>query len=198
MRMTHVSAGLIATQMLTSVAPSCAAASARNGALKPSASVPVAAAAAPTTNLRRERRWPFPKIIFFMALSSRPAGGAIGRAAGAVAGGLMHRFADALVSAAAADVGHRLVDIGVGRLRLFLQERGGGHDLAGLAIAALRHVDCGPGLLHRMRGIGREALDRDDLVARLHGGERDRARSLHLAIDVHRAGAALRNTAAVF
>src|SRR3954467_2861482 len=138
MRMTQVSFGLMATQMFTSVAPFCAAAWARNGALKPSANVPAVAAAAPTTNLRRERRWPFPKIIFFMALSSRPAGGAIGCAAGAVAGGLMHRFADALVGAAAADVGHRLIDVGVGRLRLFLQKCGGGHDLAGLAIAPLR------------------------------------------------------------
>src|SRR4051794_10043388 len=134
MRTTQVSSGLMATQMFTSVAPFCAAASVRNGALKPSANVPEAAAAAPTTNLRRERRWAVPKIIFFMALSSRPASGAIGRAAGAVAGRLMHRLADALIGAAAADVGHRLVDVGVGRFGLFLQERGGGHDLAGLAI----------------------------------------------------------------
>src|SRR5215213_9299260 len=146
------SSGLMATQMLTSVAPFCAAASVRNGALKPSANVPVAAAAAPTTNLRRERRWPFPKIIFCMALSSRPAGGAIGRAAACrIASGLMHGLANALIGPAAADVGHRLIDVGIGRLRLLLQQRRGRHDLPGLAVAALRHVNRGPGLLHRVR-----------------------------------------------
>src|SRR3954453_17625443 len=199
MRMTQVSSGLIATQMLTSVAPFCAIASVTKGALKPSARPPLAAAAEPTMNLRRESFWPFPKIIFFMACSSRPAAGAIGCAARRrVAGRQMHGLADALIGAAAADIGHRGVDVGGGRLRVFLQQRCRGHDLAGLAVAALRHVDRGPGLLHRMRGIGREAFDCDDLVAGLHRGKRDRAGALHLAVDVHRAGAALRDTAAVF
>ena len=60
---------------------------------------------------------------------------------GADAGGQMHRLADALIGAAPADVGHRLVDVRVGRLRIFLQQCGGRHDLPGLAIAALRNVD---------------------------------------------------------
>src|SRR5205823_9538924 len=38
----------------------------------------------------------------------------------------------------------------------------------------------------------------DDLVARFHGRERDRAGALYLAVDVHRAGATLRDAAAVF
>src|SRR6186997_1085326 len=186
MRTTQPSSGLIATQMFTSVAPPCAAASATNGALKPSAKPPPASVAAPTTNLRRERRWPFPKVIFFMAVPSRTARCTIGGAsAGRISGRRVDGLADPLVGAAAADVGHRLVDIGVGRFRLLLQQRGGGHDLAGLAVAALRHVDRGPGLLHRMRGIGREALDGDDLVACLHGRERERAGALHFAVDVH-------------
>src|SRR3954467_6194407 len=176
MRMTQVSFGLMATQMFTSVAPFCAAAWARNGALKPSANVPAVAAAAPTTNLRRERRWPFPKIIFFMALSSRPAGGAIGRAAiGLTAGRLMHGLANALIRPAAADVGHRLVDVGIGRLRLLLQQRRRRHDLPGLAVAALRHIHRRPRLLHRVRRIGRQAFDGDNFVARLHGAERNGA-----------------------
>ena len=69
----------------------------------------------------------------------------------------------------------------------------------GLAVAALRHVDLGPGLLHRVRAVARQAFDGDDLVgglARLP--HRDRAGALHLAVDVHRAGAALRDAAAVF
>src|SRR4051812_27409398 len=198
-RTTQESSGLMATQMFTSVAPFCAVAAVRNGALKPSANVPAVAAAVPTTNLRRERRWPFPKITFFMALSSRPAAGAIGRAAiGLTAGRLMHGLADALIRPAAANVGHRLVDVGIGRLRLLLQQRRRRHDLPGLAVTALRHVDRGPCLLHRVRRIGREALDGADLVARLHGAERHRAGALHFAVDVHRACAALRDAAAVF
>src|SRR5205814_3879055 len=131
---------------------SWAAASATNGALKPSARPPPAAAAEPTMNLRRESFWPFPKIIFFMALSSRPAAGAIGRAAcRRVAGRQVHGLADPLIGPAAADIGHRRVDVRVGRLGIFLQQRCGGHDLAGLAVAALRYVDRGPGLLHRVR-----------------------------------------------
>ena len=199
MRITQVSSGLMATQMLTSAGPFCAAASVTNGALKPSASVPPAAAAAPTTNVRRERRWPLPKTIFLMAASLKTGAFAIGRAAiGGIAGRLMHGLADALIGAAAADVGHRLVDVGIGRLGFLLQQCGGGHDLAGLAVAALRYVYREPGFLHRMRGIGRKALDGDDLVARLHGGERERAGALHLAVDVHRAGAARCDAAAVF
>ena len=62
--------------------------------------------------------------------------------------------ADALVGAAAADVaGHRGVDVGVGGLRLRGEQRRGRHDLAGLAVAALRHVELDPGLLHRMAAV---------------------------------------------
>src|SRR5689334_20910240 len=129
--------------------------------LMPSARPPPARAAEPTTKSRRDRRWPFPKTIFFTVCSLRPARCAIGRAAcgWSVAGGLMHRLADALIRPAAADVGHRLVDFGVGGFRLLLQECDGGHDLAGLAVAALRHVYAEPSLLHRVRGIRRQPLD---------------------------------------
>src|SRR5512146_1773997 len=54
--------------------------------------------------------------------------------------------ADARVGAAAADVaGHRLVDVGVARVRLGLEQRHRAHDLARLAVAALRHVVGDPG-----------------------------------------------------
>src|SRR4029079_15791608 len=42
------------------------------------------------------------------------------------------------------------------------------------------------------------AFDGDDLVGGLHAADRDRARAHHFAVDVHRAGAALRDAAAVF
>jgi len=56
----------------------------------------------------------------------------------------------ALVRAAAADIGHRRVDVLIGRLRILCQQRRSGHDLPGLAIAALGHVELQPGLLHRV------------------------------------------------
>src|SRR5687767_11488814 len=76
-------------------------------------------------------------------LPVRPADSQRGRA--------MDRLANARVSAAATDVAaHRLIDIRVGRFRVLFQQRRGGHDLAGLAVAALGHVDLDPRLLHRM------------------------------------------------
>src|SRR6185503_19602460 len=49
----------------------------------------------------------------------------------------------------------------------------------------------------RVRARGREAFDGDDAVARLEAADRDRAGALDLAVDMHRAGAALRDAAAV-
>src|SRR3954471_4012632 len=191
MRITQVSSGLIATQTLTSLAaaPFCALA---NGTFSPSARPPPATAAEPTMNFRRERCLPLPNVIFLMARSLRLAAG--GRATGCH----VDRFADALIGAAAADVGHRRVNVLVGRPRVLLQERRRRHDLAGLTVAALRHVDRRPGLLHRMRRVRRKPLDGDDLVGGLDAADRNRARAHHFAVDVHRAGAALRDAAAVF
>src|SRR6266849_10060694 len=56
---------------------------------------------------------------------------------------------DALIAATAADVaGHGGVDVLLGRVLAGRQEGGGLHDLAGLAIAALRHVHDAPSLLY--------------------------------------------------
>src|SRR5437773_8573045 len=56
--------------------------------------------------------------------------------------------ADACIGATAANVArHRLVDIGVGRRGVLRQQRGGGHDLAGLAVAALHDLEVEPRLL---------------------------------------------------
>jgi hypothetical protein len=93
------------------------------------------------------------------------AGGMVGRLAAHV-GRHVDSRANALVGAASTDVGHRLVDVLVGRLRGLLEERRGGHDLAGLAVAALGHVDRRPGLLHRMGARRREAFYGDDLIVR--------------------------------
>src|SRR4029077_17634582 len=61
------------------------------------------------------------------------------------------RRADARVGAAAADVGHRRVDVLVGRAAVPREEGDRGHDLPRLAVAALRHLVVDPGLLHRVQ-----------------------------------------------
>ena len=62
----------------------------------------------------------------------------------------MNGFADALVRTAAADVAaHGVVDIGVGGLGFFGKQGYGGHDLPGLAVAALRNLLGDPRLLYR-------------------------------------------------
>ena len=66
--------------------------------------------------------------------------------------GALDRAHDALIGSAAADVGaHVLDDLGARRLRLLLEQVGRAHDLAGLAVAALRHLLGEPGLLQRVR-----------------------------------------------
>src|SRR4029077_15338129 len=104
------------------------------------------------------------------------------------------RRADALIGPATADVGDGGFDIGVGRLRVVPQQRRDRHDHAALAIAALRNVELEPGLLHGMQDAARgEALDGDDLAAG-DRAYRQRAGADRLAVEVHRAGAALRDT----
>src|SRR5262249_54045179 len=104
---------------------------------------------------------------------------------------------DAHVGAAAAlETGERLLDLRVGRLLVLIEERGRRHDPAVDAVAALRHLLLDIGLLDGVRLLRRaEAGEGDDLAAadRRHRGH---AGAHGLAVDVHRAGAALRQTAA--
>ena len=51
-------------------------------------------------------------------------------------------------------------------LRLLVEQRRGRHDLAGLAVAALRHVDLLPRQLQRVGAVGRQPFDRRDGCAR--------------------------------
>src|SRR5262245_20681530 len=56
------------------------------------------------------------------------------------AGGLFDRRTDPRIGAAAADVaGHGIVDVRIARLRVAGEQRACRHDLARLAVAALRH-----------------------------------------------------------
>src|SRR5262249_49553245 len=112
MRITQVSSGLIATQTLISVASAVLCADALgNGTVKPSANPPPAAAE-PTTKARRETFAMLLMTSSSRALALRGRGRAAARGH---AGGHVHGRANALISAAAADVGHGLVDIAVGR-----------------------------------------------------------------------------------
>src|SRR5437879_791954 len=102
--------------------------------------------------------------------------------------------ADALVGAAAADVRHRGVDIGVARAAVLGEQRYRGHDLAGLAVAALRHVLGDPGPLHGVAPARRQPFDRGHA---LPGRRRDRhhAGAHRGAVEMHGAGAALGDAA---
>src|SRR5262245_41001905 len=138
MRITQVSSGLTTTHApISEPAEPCASAEPDpNGRRTPRANPP-AAAAVPTMHERRESLGP---LVSFMSrlLSS----------------GHVHRRADALIGPTPADVGHGLVDVLVGGLRIPREERGRRHDLTGLAVPALRHVDGRPGFLDWVRAIG--------------------------------------------
>src|SRR4029077_17399746 len=76
-------------------------------------------------------------------------------------GGRLDGGGDALIAAAAADIAaHRAVDLVFGRVLRSCEKRGRLHDLTALAIAALRHIQGAPGLLHRVVALRVEALDR--------------------------------------
>src|SRR5882762_9915708 len=81
-------------------------------------------------------------------------------------GGVLDSLADSHISAAATDVPrHGGVDIAIGRVRVGGQQRRCGHDLAGLAIPALRHLQLDPGLLDLLAGGGgTNGLDRSDAL----------------------------------
>src|SRR5213082_2907358 len=105
-------------------------------------------------------------------------------------GGAMDGGADTLIGAAAADVGHRRIDVGVRWMRLLGEQRRRGHDLARLAVAALRHVFRDPRPLYGVRAVLGQALDRGDaLVGDGRNGEH--ARPGRRAVEVYGTRAAL-------
>jgi len=102
----------------------------------------------------------------------------------------MDRLANALVGSAAADIAlHGFVDVFVAGLGFFGEQRGGLHDLAALAVAALSDIAFAPGDLHGMFALGVEAFDGGDFLA-FDGGHWRNATALGLAIDVDGACAA--------
>ena len=74
----------------------------------------------------------------------------------------MDRSANTLVSATATDIaGHRAIDVLIGRSFLFPQKLGRLHDLPGLTVAALRHIQLTPSGLQRLRDELRFLLTRE-------------------------------------
>ena len=78
-----------------------------------------------------------------------------------------------------------------------MQKRRRLHDLAALAVAALRDIAFAPSLLNRMFALGVKAFDCSDFLAR-NGAHRCDATALGFAINVHRAGTAEPRTASEF
>src|SRR3989442_14403083 len=111
---------------------------------------------------------------------------------------LPDRKADAIVGAATAYVAaHGAFDFGVGGALYLGEQRRGAHDLARLAVTALRHVVRDPGLLQHSAFLGvADALDRRDSLASSRA-ERRRAGSRGLSVHVNGAGAAQRHAATV-
>src|SRR5512146_300468 len=123
-------------------------------------------------------------------------------------GGLLDRRQDARIGATTAEMAvHGGADLVLGRVLRRRQKIGGLDHHAVLAVAAMRHLHVDPRLLQRMqrrrsrrrtpllRPQGRQALERRDRLAgdRSH---RSDARADLLAVQQHRARAALRETAA--
>src|SRR5215831_9007557 len=97
---------------------------------------------------------------------------------------------DALITTAATQIArHRGVDLRIAGRRLALEQGRGLHDLAGLAVAALRHVQGSPGDLRRVLALGVETFDRDHRLAR-HVGHHDSASADCLSLKMDRTRAA--------
>src|SRR5881296_1776540 len=119
-------------------------------------------------------------MMFVMVPSSSLLGGALdGADRGAVG------------TAAADEVFQRVLDLRIGGLGIALAQLGRGQDPAADAIGALRDLLLEPGLLDWVRPLGRaEASERGDPAAFERRHRRD-AGAHRVAVDLHRAGAAL-------
>src|SRR5262245_18845056 len=102
--------------------------------------------------------------------------------------------ADTRIGSAATEI-REARDVVLARRWLAREHRRGGHDLAGLAVAALRHVLFDPGALDRVQAGRPEPFDSGNATPR-RAGDRQRAGTHRLAVDVHRARAAQSRAAA--
>src|SRR4029077_12123699 len=113
-------------------------------------------------------------------------------------GGALHSADDPGIGGATTHVAcHAIHDLLLSRTGIRCKQGSGLHDLAGLAIAALRHLMLDPSLLHGGGAAGIEALDGGDELS-FNGSDRDRAGAHGLAVDVNCARPAQANSATVF
>src|SRR5260370_22127792 len=90
--------------------------------------------------------------------------------------------ANTVIGRAAADIAvHRKIDVPVARLLDLPEQRHSAHDLAGLAIAALRDVARDPCFLHRIGFHAADAFDRRHLAV-TNSPNTDRAGSYGLPL----------------
>lgn len=110
----------------------------------------------------------------------------------------MNSFPDPRIGAATTDIRYRPIDNGIIRIGVFSQQSHNTHDHARLTITTLRNLLIDPGLLHRMQTLlTGQAFDRRNLfISQVRN--RQYAGSHRLAIDMDRAGTALRDPASVF
>ncbi len=105
---------------------------------------------------------------------------------------------DPYVGGATAQVaGHGVIDLRIARLRRALEQGRRRHDLASLAIAALRHVQLLPSLLQGMHGMRIEAFYRGYFFLAERRNRCETGAGRH-TVDVHRACTALADAAAEF
>ena len=104
---------------------------------------------------------------------------------------------DPLVGAAAADIGHDCVNLRIGGLGCGVEQTGGSHQHAALAVAALGHLLGDPGFLQCVQLGCAQALNGLDLLShdRRHGCY---ATAHCCAVHPHRASPAGRHAAAKF
>src|ERR1700704_2626919 len=99
-------------------------------------------------------------------------------------------------AAAALEPGKGVLDLGVRRLLLLIEQRCRSHDPAVDAVAALRNLLLDIGLLDRMRLFRRAEAGERHHLAGAHCRYRRHAGTHGLAVDMHGTGAALREAAA--
>ena len=113
-------------------------------------------------------------------------------------GSSMDGNANFLEGATATNIGDGRIDVGIGWLGFSFEKGCGRHDHSRLAITTLRDLMLKPGLLHLGKlAIFFQAFDGLHFLL-ANGTDWINTRALGLAIDQHRAGAALRYTTAIF
>src|SRR5919198_772926 len=166
------------------VAVACAKASPMPSTVSSPIGAPIETTSAPAPLNSERREMLFSILVMFASLAHH-----LGRA--------LDRAQDAdMRPATALEAGERVLDLVLGRLLLLVEQGGCCHHPAVDAIAALRHLFLDVGLLDRVRLFGRAQPSERHHLAVADGRDRRHAGADRLAVEMHRAGPALRKPAA--